>query len=270
MPQPDSLGHTMLSVVINPYFDWQNDHTRHPYHQTIIYEAHVKGMTATHPEVPEELRGTHAGLCHPAIIDHLTELGITAIELMPVHQFMQDTKAANRAFETTGSYNTFGFLAPHIEYASDPDRPAAAVTEFKAMVREFHKAGIEVILDVVYNHTAEGNHRPDHRNAVLNNHAYYRLVDDNREMYMDYTGTAQLNARHPHVLQLIMDSLRCTGSWRCTSTVCLDLASTLARERMMWTGFRRSSTSCNRIRVISQGEVGSPSRGTSARADTRW
>ena len=233
MPQLNSLGHTMLSVVINPYFDWQNDHTPgHPYHQTIIYEAHVKGMTATHPEVPEELRGTYAGLCHPAIIDHLTELGITAIELMPVHQFMQDTVLREQGLRNYWGYNTFGFLAPHIEYASDPDRPAAAVTEFKAMVREFHKAGIEVILDVVYNHTAEGNHMgPTINFRGIDNHAYYRLVDDNREMYMDYTGTGNsLNARHPHVLQLIMDSLRYWILEMHVDGFRFDLASTLARE----------------------------------------
>ena len=233
MPQLNSLGHTMLSVVINPYFDWQNDHAPgHPYHQTIIYEAHVKGMTATHPDIPEELRGTYAGLCHPAIIDHLKELGITAIELMPVHQFMQDTVLRDQGLRNYWGYNTFGFLAPHIEYASDPDRPASAVTEFKAMVREFHKAGIEVILDVVYNHTAEGNHMgPTINFRGIDNRAYYRLVDDNREMYMDYTGTGNsLNARHPHTLQLIMDSLRYWILEMHVDGFRFDLASTLARE----------------------------------------
>ncbi len=233
MPQLNSLGHTMLSVVINPYFDWQNDHgPGHPYHQTIIYEAHVKGMTATHPDIPEELRGTYAGLCHPAIIDHLKELGVTAIELMPVHQFMQDTVLRDQGLRNYWGYNTFGFLAPHIEYASDPDRPASAVTEFKAMVREFHKAGIEVILDVVYNHTAEGNHMgPTINFRGIDNRAYYRLVDDNREMYMDYTGTGNsLNARHPHTLQLIMDSLRYWILEMHVDGFRFDLASTLARE----------------------------------------
>ncbi len=233
LPQLNSLGHTMLSVVINPYFDWQNDHSPgHPYHQTIIYEAHVKGMTATHPDVPAQLRGTYAGLCHPAIIDHLKELGVTAIELMPVHQFMQDTVLRDQGLRNYWGYNTFGFLAPHIEYASNPDRPASAVTEFKAMVREFHKAGIEVILDVVYNHTAEGNHMgPTISFRGIDNRAYYRVVEDNREMYMDYTGTGNsLNARHPHTLQLIMDSLRYWILEMHVDGFRFDLASTLARE----------------------------------------
>lgn len=189
-------------------------------------------MTATHPDIPEELRGTYAGLCHPAIIDHLKELGVTAIELMPVHQFMQDTVLRDQGLRNYWGYNTFGFLAPHIEYASDPDRPASAVTEFKAMVREFHKAGIEVILDVVYNHTAEGNHMgPTINFRGIDNRAYYRLADDNREMYMDYTGTGNsLNARHPHTLQLIMDSLRYWILEMHVDGFRFDLASTLARE----------------------------------------
>ncbi|MCX2963916.1 glycogen debranching protein GlgX [Gordonia sp. SW 21] len=233
MPQLDSLGHTMVSVVINPYFDWQNDRPpRHPYHQTVIYEAHVKGMTATHPDVPEHLRGTYAGLCHPVIIDHLKSLRITAIELMPVHQFMQDFVLIDKGLRNYWGYNTFGFLAPHLEYASQPEQPAAAVTEFKAMVREFHRADIEVILDVVYNHTAEGNHLgPTISFRGIDNAAYYRLVDGNPEMYMDYTGTGNsLNGRHPHTLQLIMDSLRYWVLEMHVDGFRFDLASTLARE----------------------------------------
>ncbi|MBD0860127.1 glycogen debranching protein GlgX [Gordonia sp. zg691] len=233
MPQLDSLGHTMLSVVINPYFDWQNDRApNRPYHQTVIYEAHVKGMTATHPGVPEHLRGTYAGLCHPVIIEHLQELGITAIELMPVHQFMQDFVLRDQGLRNYWGYNTFGFLAPHIEYSSNPDQPASAVTEFKAMVREFHNAGIEVILDVVYNHTAEGNHLgPTVSFRGIDNAAYYRLVEDDPEMYMDYTGTGNsLNGRHPHTLQLIMDSLRYWILEMHVDGFRFDLASTLARE----------------------------------------
>ncbi|MBM7279416.1 glycogen debranching protein GlgX [Gordonia rubripertincta] len=233
MPGLDSLGHTMVSVVINPYFDWQNDRSpNRPYHQTVIYEAHVKGMTATHPGVPESLRGTYAGLCHPVIIDHLKSLGITAIELMPVHQFMQDFTLRDQGLRNYWGYNTFGFLAPHIEYSSNPDQPASAVTEFKAMVREFHNAGIEVILDVVYNHTAEGNHLgPTVSFRGIDNAAYYRLVDDNPEMYMDYTGTGNsLNGRHPHTLQLIMDSLRYWILEMHVDGFRFDLASTLARE----------------------------------------
>jgi len=233
MPQLDSLGHTMLSVVINPYFDWQHDRSpRRPYHQTVIYEAHVKGMTATHPDIPEQLRGTYAGLAHPVIIDHLKSLGITAIELMPVHQFMQDFVLRDKGLRNYWGYNTFGFFAPHLEYASNPDQPAAAVTEFKAMVREFHNAGIEVILDVVYNHTAEGNHLgPTICFRGIDNGAYYRLVDGQPEMYMDYTGTGNsLNGRHPHTLQLIMDSLRYWVLEMHVDGFRFDLASTLARE----------------------------------------
>ncbi|MEE3852485.1 glycogen debranching protein GlgX [Gordonia sp. LSe1-13] len=233
MPQLDSLGHTMVSVVINPYFDWQSDRApRHPYHQTVIYEAHVKGMTATHPDVPEHLRGTYAGLCHPVIIDHLKSLGVTAIELMPVHQFMQDFVLLDKGLRNYWGYNTFGFLAPHLEYASQPEQPASAVTEFKAMVREFHRADIEVILDVVYNHTAEGNHLgPTISFRGIDNAAYYRLVDGNPEMYMDYTGTGNsLNGRHPHTLQLIMDSLRYWVLEMHVDGFRFDLASTLARE----------------------------------------
>ncbi|MCZ0913654.1 glycogen debranching protein GlgX [Gordonia amicalis] len=233
MPALDSLGHTMVSVVINPYFDWQNDRSpNRPYHQTVIYEAHVKGMTATHPGVPEHLRGTYAGLCHPVIIDHLKSLGVTAIELMPVHQFMQDFVLRDKGLRNYWGYNTFGFLAPHIEYSSTPDQPASAVTEFKAMVREFHNADIEVILDVVYNHTAEGNHLgPTISFRGIDNAAYYRLVDDDPEMYMDYTGTGNsLNGRHPHTLQLIMDSLRYWILEMHVDGFRFDLASTLARE----------------------------------------
>ncbi|MGC4959885.1 glycogen debranching protein GlgX [Gordonia sp. DT101] len=233
MPQLDSLGHTMVSVVINPYFDWQSDRSpRRPYHQTVIYEAHVKGMTATHPDVPEHLRGTYAGLCHPVIIDHLQSLGVTAIELMPVHQFMQDFVLHDKGLRNYWGYNTFGFLAPHVEYASKADQPASAVTEFKAMVRAFHKADIEVILDVVYNHTAEGNHLgPTVSFRGIDNAAYYRLVDGNPEMYMDYTGTGNsLNGRHPHTLQLIMDSLRYWVLEMHVDGFRFDLASTLARE----------------------------------------
>ncbi|MGV9710153.1 glycogen debranching protein GlgX [Gordonia sp. NPDC003424] len=233
MPQLDSLGHTMLSVVINPYFDWQNDRSpNRPYHQTVIYEAHVKGMTKTHPDVPEHLRGTYAGLCHPVIIEHLKSLGVTAIELMPVHQFMQDFVLRDKGLRNYWGYNTFGFLAPHLEYASKPDQPASAVTEFKAMVRAFHREGIEVILDVVYNHTAEGNHLgPTVCFRGIDNAAYYRLVDGNPEMYMDYTGTGNsLNGRHPHTLQLIMDSLRYWVLEMHVDGFRFDLASTLARE----------------------------------------
>ena len=233
MPQLDSLGHTMLSVVINPFFDWQSDRPpRRPYHETVIYEAHVKGMTATHPDVPENLRGTYLGLCHPVIIEHLKSLGVTAIELMPVHQFLHDFVLLDKGLTNYWGYNTLGFLAPHASYASNPEQPGSSVTEFKAMVRAFHREGIEVILDVVYNHTAEGNHMgPTINFRGIDNAAYYRLVDGQRDMYMDYTGTGNsLNGRHPHTLQLIMDSLRYWVLEMHVDGFRFDLASTLARE----------------------------------------
>ncbi|MER2222621.1 MAG: alpha-amylase family glycosyl hydrolase, partial [Rhodococcus sp. (in: high G+C Gram-positive bacteria)] len=231
-PQHDSLGHTMSTVVINPFFDWASDRSpKRPYHETVIYEAHVKGMTATHPGIPEELRGTYAGLAHPVIIEHLTNLGVTAIELMPVHQFMHDQVLLDQGLRNYWGYNTFGFLAPHTDYSSAA-KPDAAVAEFKAMVRSFHQAGIEVILDVVYNHTAEGNHMgPTISFRGIDNAAYYRLVDGDEAHYMDYTGTGNsLNARHPHTLQLIMDSLRYWVTEMHVDGFRFDLASTLARE----------------------------------------
>ncbi|MFI6869642.1 glycogen debranching protein GlgX [Nocardia sp. NPDC050406] len=231
-PGSESLGHTMTSVVINPYFDWADDRApKRPYHETVIYEAHVKGMTITHPDVPRELRGTYAGMAHPAIIDHLLALGVTAVELMPVHQFLQDRVLLDRGLRNYWGYNSFGYLAPHHEYAANP-APGAAVTEFKAMVRALHTAGIEVILDVVYNHTAEGNEfGPTICFRGIDNAAYYRLVDDDPRHYMDYTGTGNsLNVRHPHTLQLIMDSLRYWVLDMHVDGFRFDLAATLARE----------------------------------------
>ena len=228
----DSLGHTMTSVVINPFFDWGADRApRTPYNETVIYEAHVKGMTMTHPDIPEELRGTYAGLAHPAIIDYLKDLGATAIELMPVHQFLQDDHLREKGLSNYWGYNTFGFLAPHQDYSAS-QKPGGAVSEFKGMVRAFHDAGIEVILDVVYNHTAEGNHMgPTICFRGIDNEAYYRLVEGDRQHYMDYTGTGNsLNVRHPHSLQLIMDSLRYWVSEMHVDGFRFDLASTLARE----------------------------------------
>ncbi len=232
LPHLDSLGHTMTTVVINPFFDWASDrHPRRPYHQTVIYEAHVKGMTATHPDVPDYLRGTYAGLAHPAVIEHLLLLGVTAIELMPVHQFMNDQTLQDRGLSNYWGYNTFGFFAPHTAYSS-ASKPSGVVAEFKAMVRTFHEAGIEVILDVVYNHTAEGNHLgPTISFRGIDNAAYYRLVEDDKVHYMDYTGTGNsLNARNPHTLQLIMDSLRYWVTEMHVDGFRFDLASTLARE----------------------------------------
>jgi glycogen operon protein len=231
-PRVDSLGHTMTSVVINPFFEWGSDHPpRTPYHETIIYETHVKGMTQTHPGVPEELRGTYAGLAHPAVVDHLKSLNVTAIELMPVHQFMNDKRLLDLGLRNYWGYNTFGFFAPHAEYAFN-QHAAGAVGEFKSMVRAFHDAGIEVILDVVYNHTAESDHLgPTVNFRGIDNAAYYRLLDSDPALYKDFTGTGNsLNVRHPHTLQLIMDSLRYWVLDMHVDGFRFDLASTLARE----------------------------------------
>src|SRR6201998_515002 len=231
-PKVDSLGHTMTSVVINPYFDWANDRApRTPNRETVIYEAHVKGMTQCHPAIPEALRGTYAGLSHPAIIDHLKSLNVTAIELMPGHQFMPHHRLRALGLRNYWGYNPFGFFAPHVEYAANR-RARGAVTEFKSMVRAFHEQGIEVILDVVYNHTAEGNHLgPTINFRGIDNAAYYRLVDEDLRFYKDFTGTGNsLNARNPHTLQLIMDSLRYWVTEMHVDGFRFDLASTLARE----------------------------------------
>jgi isoamylase len=219
------------SVVVSPYFDWGTDRPPHtPYHETVIYEAHVKGLTMTHPRVPEELRGTYLGVAHPAIIEHLQALGITAIELMPVHQFVQDDTLLQKGLRNYWGYNTIGFFAPHNEYATATD--GQQVQEFKAMVRALHEAGIEVILDVVYNHTAEGNHMgPTLSFRGIDNQAYYRLVEDDPQYYMDTTGTGNsLNVRQPQSLQLIMDSLRYWVTEMHVDGFRFDLASTLARQ----------------------------------------
>jgi isoamylase len=231
-PRVDSLGHTMTSVVINPFFDWGSDRAPlTPYHETVLYEAHVKGMTQTHPGIPDELRGTYAGLAHPAIIDHLKSLNVTALELMPVHQFLHDRRLLELGLRNYWGYNTFGFFAPHYQYASTR-QPGSVAAEFKMMVRSLHQAGIEVILDVVYNHTAEGNHLgPTINFRGIDNKAYYRLRDEDLRLYKDFTGTGNsLNARHPHTLQLIMDSLRYWVLEMHVDGFRFDLASTLARE----------------------------------------
>lgn len=221
----------MTSVVVNPYFDWGDDRRpRTEYHHTVIYEAHVKGLTMQHPALPEELRGTYAALAHPAIIEHLTELGVTALELMPVHQFVNDHRLVEMGLNNYWGYNTIGFFAPHNTYASWGDR-GQQVLEFKSAVRALHEAGIEVILDVVYNHTAEGNHLgPTLSFRGLDNASYYRLADDPR-YYMDTTGTGNsLLMRSPHVLQLIMDSLRYWVTEMHVDGFRFDLAATLARQ----------------------------------------
>ncbi|MCQ9344410.1 glycogen debranching protein GlgX [Corynebacterium phoceense] len=230
--EDDSLGHTMLSVVINPFFDWQGDHRPNvPDEEAVIYETHVKGMTMTHPDIPEAMRGTYAGMGHPAMIDYLKDLGITTVELMPVHQFLQDDRLRAIGLRNYWGYNTFGFFAPHADYAM-ANKPGEIVAEFKSMVRSLHAAGLEVILDVVYNHTAEGNHLgPTIAFRGIDNKAYYRVVEGDEAHYMDYTGTGNsLNVRHPHSLQLIMDSLRYWVTEMHVDGFRFDLASTLARE----------------------------------------
>ena len=228
----DSASHMMMGVVINPFFNWEGDRTpRTPYHKSVIYEAHVKGLTQQHPEVPEDQRGTYAGVAHPAVIAHLKKLGVTAIELMPVHQFVQDSTLLDQGLRNYWGYNTIGFFAPHNEYHSTNDL-GGQVQEFKAMVRALHQADIEVILDVVYNHTAEGNHMgPTLSMKGIDNQAYYRTVEGDQKFYMDYTGTGNtLNVRHPHSLQLIMDSLRYWVTEMHVDGFRFDLASALARE----------------------------------------
>ncbi|HEY7045003.1 MAG TPA: glycogen debranching protein GlgX [Nocardioidaceae bacterium] len=228
----DSAPHTMKSVVISPYFDWQEDRApRHPYHETVVYEAHVKGLTKTHPDIPAAIQGTYAALAHPAMIDHLTDLGVTAIELMPVHQFVNDSNLVDKGLSNYWGYNTIGFFAPHNAYSSS-GQVGEQVQEFKAMVRELHRADIEVILDVVYNHTAEGNHLgPTLGFRGIDNTAYYRLVDEDLSYYYDTTGTGNtLLMRNPHVLQLIMDSLRYWVIEMHVDGFRFDLAASLARQ----------------------------------------
>jgi isoamylase len=226
----DSAPFVPQSIVCNPFFDWANDRSPTiPMHETVIYELHVKGYTRLHPHVPADQRGTYAGLTHPAVIDHLLSLGITTVELQPVHQFVHDHHLAPKGLRNYWGYNSIGFFAPHNEYAAT-SRIGGQVEEFKQMVRVMHEAGIEVILDVVYNHTAEGNHLgPMLAFKGIDNLAYYRVTADPK-FYMDYTGTGNtLNMRHPHVLQLVMDSLRYWVSEMHVDGFRFDLASTLAR-----------------------------------------
>ncbi len=228
----DSAPHVMKSVVSHPHFDWGGDRRPDiPLHETVIYEAHIKGFTKCHPDVPEELRGTYAGFAHPAVIAHLQSLGVTAVELMPIHQFVHDHHLVQKGLRNYWGYNTIGFFAPHNEYAVSGQR-GEQVNEFKYMVKALHSAGIEVILDVVYNHTAEGNHLgPTLCFKGLDNRAYYRLVADDQSFYYDTTGTGNsLNVSHPHTLQLIMDSLRYWVTEMHVDGFRFDLAATLARE----------------------------------------
>lgn len=228
----DSAAHQMMGVVVNPYFDWSGDRQpKTPYSESFIYEAHVRGLTERHPAIPEEIRGTYSAIAHPAIIEHLQKLGVTAIELMPVHQFVNDSVLEEQGLSNYWGYNTVAFFAPQNTYSSSGER-GQQVQEFKGMVKALHAAGIEVILDVVYNHTAEGNHLgPTLSMRGIDNEAYYRLEDDDKRYYTDYTGTGNsLNAGNPHTLQLIMDSLRYWVLEMHVDGFRFDLASTLARE----------------------------------------
>ncbi len=230
--EKDSAPFLPKSVIVDPSFDWEHDTSPDiPFHKTIIYEMHVKGMTARHPDVPPELRGTYSGLTHPSVIEHLLSLGINAVELMPVHQFVVDRHLVEKRLTNYWGYNTIGFFAPDSRYSSKGVN-GQQVAEFKNMVKEFHRHGIEVILDVVYNHTAEGNHLgPTLCFRGIDNFSYYRLVPDDLRFYMDYTGTGNtLNMMYPGVLQMIMDSLRYWVEEMHVDGFRFDLASALARE----------------------------------------
>ncbi|HUH08046.1 MAG TPA: glycogen debranching protein GlgX [Egibacteraceae bacterium] len=232
MDRRNSAARVPKSIVTNPFFDWGDDrHPRTAWHSTVIYETHVRGLTMQHPEVEPALRGTYAGLASPPIVDYLTSLGVTAVELQPIHHFVHDHFLVEKGLRNYWGYNSIGFFAPHADYAAR-GRRGEQVYEFKAMVKDLHAVGLEVILDVVYNHTAEGNHLgPTLSFRGVDNASYYRLVDDDPRYYMDYTGTGNsLNARHPHVLQLITDSLRYWVTEMHVDGFRFDLASTLARE----------------------------------------
>jgi isoamylase len=228
----DSASFVPRSVVVNPYFDWGADRLlRVPWSDTVIYEAHVKGATMRHPGIPEELRGTYGGIAHPAFVEHLIGLGVTTLELMPVHQFVHDGHLVERGARNYWGYNSIGFMAPHNDYGQHDD-PTQLVQSFKSMVKTLHAAGIEVILDVVYNHTAEGNQLgPTLSMRGFDNASYYRLVDDDQRYYMDYTGTGNtLNMRNAYVLQLVMDSLRYWVTEMHVDGFRFDLAAALARS----------------------------------------
>jgi glycogen operon protein len=228
----DSSAGIPRAVVLDDRYDWEGDRTlRTPWHQTVIYEAHVKGLTARHPQVPPELRGTYAGVAHPAVIEHLQSIGVTALELLPVHDFVDDNYLLEKGLKNYWGYNTLNYFSPDARYSGSGDR-GGQVREFRDMVKALHRAGIEVILDVVYNHTAEGNHLgPTLSFKGIDNPTYYRLTADNPRYYMDYTGTGNsLNARNPQVIKLVNDSLRYWVQEMHVDGFRFDLAPTLARE----------------------------------------
>ena len=228
----DSAPHVPRSVVVSPYFDWAGDHPpRVPWADTVIYETHVRGATIRHPDVPEEVRGTYSGIAHPAFVDHLQQLGVTAVELLPIHHFVHDAHLVERGLRNYWGYNSIGFLSAHGGYAAR-GQAGEQLQEVRQMVRDLHAAGLEVILDVVYNHSAEGNHLgPTLSFKGFDNPMYYRLVAEDPRFYFDYTGTGNtLNMRSPHTLQLVMDSLRWWASEVHVDGFRFDLASTLARS----------------------------------------
>lgn len=227
----DSAPFIPKCVVIDDHFDWHDDRApKIPYHRSIIYETHVKGFTNLHPEIPDDIKGTYAAMGHPVTIDYLKKLGVTAVELLPVHHFVADRHLVEKGLTNYWGYNSIGFFAPDVRYSSSGVE-GQQVIEFKSMVKELHKAGIEVILDVVYNHTAEGNHLgPTLSFKGIDNTSYYRLMDDKR-YYNDYTGTGNtLRANMPFVLRLMMDSLRYWILDMHVDGFRFDLASALARE----------------------------------------
>ncbi|HEV2872194.1 MAG TPA: alpha-amylase family glycosyl hydrolase, partial [Actinomycetota bacterium] len=228
----DSSPHVPRSVVVHDTFPWGEDRRPNvPWADTVIYEAHVRGFTMRHPDVPPHQRGSFAAMGSDPVVAHLQRLGVTTVELLPVHHFVSEHHLVQMGLTNYWGYNSIGFFAPEARYSSTGTR-GQQVSEFKAMVRNLHAAGIEVILDVVYNHTAEGNHMgPTLSFRGLDNHSYYRTVDSNRRFYMDYTGTGNtLNARHPQVLALIMDSLRYWVEEMHVDGFRFDLASALARS----------------------------------------
>ncbi|MEL4319282.1 glycogen debranching protein GlgX [Leifsonia sp. YIM 134122] len=232
MDESDDAACVPRCVIVDPSFDWGDDAPPAiPLADTVVYETHVKGFTKLHPDVPENIQGTYAGLAHPAAIEHLTSLGVTAVELMPVHQFVQDSHLIEKGLRNYWGYNSIGFFAPHGEYSAAGD-DGSQVSEFKYMVKSLHAAGLEVILDVVYNHTAEGNHLgPTLSFKGIDNAAYYRLVEGDRGNYFDTTGTGNsLNVGHPAALGLIMDSLRYWVTEMHVDGFRFDLATTLTRQ----------------------------------------
>jgi len=233
LDERDSAPFAPLAAVVDPTFDWSGEkRPAHLPHETLIYEAHVRGMTELHPDVPEELRGTYAGMASEPVISHLRALGITAIELMPVHYFLDDRHLVDKGLRNYWGYNTIGFFAPEPRYASKSSSPIDVLREFKQMVKDLHNAGFEVILDVVYNHTAEGNHAgPTLSLRGIDNPAYYRVMPNDPRYYMDFTGCGNtLNMQHPSAIQLLMDSLRYWVTEMHIDGFRFDLAAALARE----------------------------------------